>query len=380
MGSPCSSSKTKDHTLCGNYRPIALLNSDLKLFSKILANRIFPFISLFIHADQVGFVPQQEARDNITKAIDLIHTARSGAQSHSSIHCSRECLQLSELVVPVCPHVVCWSGSPHVGMDLCPLLLPYSYCLGEQNPFFLFPLSNDTRQDCPLCPHISILNLEPLLCKVRTEQSIKELQLLSTEYKIAAYADNLLFFIMNPESSLHTLFQVFAQSRKISNFSINYWKSEALNISLPSGGHAILQCLFPFQWFSSTLRCLGIRLNPDLAMLNEANFSPLLARVRTYLKLWLNLTLTLFGRCNTFKITSLLQILYIQTTPIRIPQSFFVSLCTMLTKFIRRDMADEMRHDLPTLPKQRGSYRLTRFARISQALHLFRIVTWYTSP
>lgn len=34
----------KDHTLCGNYRPISLTIIDLRIYSKIIANRITPII------------------------------------------------------------------------------------------------------------------------------------------------------------------------------------------------------------------------------------------------------------------------------------------------------------------------------------------------
>lgn len=66
----------KDHTQCGNCRPIALLNVDLKLFLYIIMTTLLPHIFWFIHTDQVGFIPHREARDN-TRVIDLIHSARS---------------------------------------------------------------------------------------------------------------------------------------------------------------------------------------------------------------------------------------------------------------------------------------------------------------
>lgn len=50
----------KDHFKCGNYRPISLLNVDLKLSSNIIVKCIPPLIPDIIHRDQVGFAPGRE--------------------------------------------------------------------------------------------------------------------------------------------------------------------------------------------------------------------------------------------------------------------------------------------------------------------------------
>ncbi|KAM4034518.1 uncharacterized protein ACNLHF_021156 [Anomaloglossus baeobatrachus] len=68
----------KDPTQCASYRPISLLNVDMKRFAKILATRLAPLLPRIIHPDQAGFMAGREARDNTIKAINLIHAAKTG--------------------------------------------------------------------------------------------------------------------------------------------------------------------------------------------------------------------------------------------------------------------------------------------------------------
>lgn len=67
----------KDLTSCQKYRPISLLNVDLKLFYKILASHLALKLTTLIHYDQVGFIPTREAKDSVTRVLDLIHAAES---------------------------------------------------------------------------------------------------------------------------------------------------------------------------------------------------------------------------------------------------------------------------------------------------------------
>lgn len=53
----CLLYKKGDRRVISNWRPLSLLNSDYKLFSRILVNRLRVWMPTLIHEDQRGFVP-----------------------------------------------------------------------------------------------------------------------------------------------------------------------------------------------------------------------------------------------------------------------------------------------------------------------------------
>lgn len=56
----------------GNDCPIFLINNDLKILTKIMADRLSSFISSYIHKDQVGFILGRQGPDQVRRAIDIV--------------------------------------------------------------------------------------------------------------------------------------------------------------------------------------------------------------------------------------------------------------------------------------------------------------------
>lgn len=62
----------KDPEYATNYRPISLLNVDIKIFAKSLACRLANLIPTMVYPDQVGFILGRQASDATRRLINLL--------------------------------------------------------------------------------------------------------------------------------------------------------------------------------------------------------------------------------------------------------------------------------------------------------------------
>ena len=89
------------------------------------------------------------------------------------------------------------------------------------------PLKSGTRQGCPLSPLLFNIVLEVLATAIREEKEIKGIQIGKEEVKLSLLADDMIFYIENPEDTTRKLLELINEYSKAAGYKINRQKSLA---------------------------------------------------------------------------------------------------------------------------------------------------------
>lgn len=188
----------KDPTLPSSYRPISLINADLKIICKTLARRLEKVTPGIIHSDQTGFIKGRHSTNNTRRLLNVI--------DYATIH------NLETTVVSLDAEKafdrVNWKflfatlykfGFGNSFIDWIKILYssPRASVKTNDHTSPCFSLQRGTRQGCPLSPSLFAIFIEPLAAAIRQNNNIKGIQTENIHHKISLYADDVSLFLLN---------------------------------------------------------------------------------------------------------------------------------------------------------------------------------------
>lgn len=143
---------------------------DLKVFTKILPQRLAPQLQMLIHYDQDDFLQRRETRDGTTRAIDLNYKNQRGGETcllstdaEKAFDCVDRSFMLQTLeAIGIGGKMRTWISSLFT--------FPIAEIRANEPLSNILPIRNGTRQGCPLLPFI-VDNIAEAIPKSGEEKS-----------------------------------------------------------------------------------------------------------------------------------------------------------------------------------------------------------------
>lgn len=252
----------KDPQECASYRPIALLNTDLKILTKILALRLATVLPSIVNIDQTGFMPGKSTDTNLRRLFThlQIKPGSYSARVVDSIDFEKAFDSVDwRFMFKVLesmgfgPRFWQWVSMlyrcPKVAVQLGPPVSEF------------FKVGRGTRQGCPLSPFLFAITLEPLAVALRSSKDIRSIRVGTIDETLALYADDMLLFLSDPDTSLKTALGIVNTFATFSGLKVNWGKSSIMPIDPGARGRADPN--LPLQWVSS-MKYLGVQITSNV--------------------------------------------------------------------------------------------------------------------
>ena len=293
--------KDKDKRHISNWRPISLINVDVKIGSKAIAKRLERALPSIIHFNQCAYVKGRTIFDAVRTVEDILdYTERfkiNGGliaidfkEAFDSV--SREFLFRTLSAARFGPSFIHWI---HTFYNISSCVSNNGFATAH------FDIQRGVRQGDPLSPYLFIIVLETLASTIRSDKDIRGIMVDGQEIKLGLFADDLTGLLKN-EKSLIKFLELVLLFGKCSRLVINHDKSEILLLGNSSPAPPNLNHT-PFKdvKIKISVKILGVYFTYDRRLRRKLNFDEISKTIKDKLRIWKGRDLTIIGRIQLVK-------------------------------------------------------------------------------
>ena len=291
-----------------DYRPITLLNTELKILARVLANRLQLVISDLIGSEQTFAVKGRSIQDNLHLIREVLEGIEDGTeaalisldQSKAFDRVDHRFLATVLETAGFKPEFRRWISMMYHN--------PQAVVQVNGRRSTVFAVERSVRQGCPLSPLLYVLALEPLLRRLRDRTANPALRGVPfagpLTARVSAFADDITVFVSR-RLDIKAVKKAVSEYERIAGAKVNFDKSEGLRLGAWRGSNTLPG---PFRWSDGPVRILGVWFGPGLQL--ERNWSEIQAKVNAQVGIWLSRRLSLKGRAEACAVYVFPLILY----------------------------------------------------------------------
>ena len=285
-----------------NYRPLTLTNTDYKIYSKILGNRIVKAIDVIINSNQTGFVAGRSISTHIRTIDDILILSRKyeteGIMTNLDFKKAFDSIEKESIL----KSLELFNFGPYF-INMVKTLIANTESSVQNGGWISkrFNTERGIRQGCCVSPLLFILVVELLAIKIRNDDTIQPISIPSKTGenqeipKILQYADDMNYFLRD-EISLQKALAHTDSFSQCTGLDLNRGKSK--NAWIGSDRHRTEQIGdIPTLKQKENIKMLGIFFNPFYeASEIEANWSSKIEKTEKIINQWHKYNLTIQGK------------------------------------------------------------------------------------
>ncbi len=208
----------KDHNQ--NFREkLQLLGCDLKIFTKILANRLNKHISTIIHPDQVGFIYLFilfRFSFSVRRLLNIVYSKQKNNSKSAvlALDAHKAFNQVKWRYMQITIEEFSLSKTFRSWVEMlyaCPVASVLTN--SERSP--PFSLHCGVQQGCPLSPLLFAICIEPLAISIRDNPNVTPIHFGKIDHFIGLYANDIILFFSQCEQSVPRLLNLIKTSGKL---------------------------------------------------------------------------------------------------------------------------------------------------------------------
>uniref|UniRef100_A0A670K732 Reverse transcriptase domain-containing protein n=1 Tax=Podarcis muralis TaxID=64176 RepID=A0A670K732_PODMU len=220
--------------------------------------------------------------------------------------------------------------------------------------------------------------LEILANKIRSKPEIQGIKIGSKEYKLKAYADDLILTLGEPQGSIAKALETLEEYGKLSGFKLNKSKTKMLTKNLDNEAKGKIERQYGIK-SAKKAKYLGIWVTSKNINLIEDNYTATWNKIKKDLDVWNRVNLSWLGRMEAIKMNILPKMLFLfQNIPVIRGPKIFKDWQKTLSRFIWQGRRPRIRFKLLTDRKERGGLAVPNLKLYYEAACLCWVKDWIT--